>query len=157
VVTTTTSTIAVTTTLPVFCPAPGGILCNDDDPCTDDVCTTAIGCEHAEKVGLASLTCTCERTLPLVCVGEPLPRSVQRYATRACRLFNSAIDARPKKQARRLKQAVRALRRAESAVVRAQTKGVAPECAAALAAEYRGTAEHTAAILLGQPSPAPDR
>jgi hypothetical protein len=63
--------------------------------------------------------------------------------------LSAAVDARPRKQLRRIRQAVRALRRAESAVVRAQTKGLAPECAAALSEEYRGTAD-LAGILLAQ-------
>jgi hypothetical protein len=137
----------VPTTLPV-CEAPGALVCNDDEPCTDDVCTAGVGCEHFDKVGLASLTCTCERTLPAACatVAE-LPRSVLRYTNRACRLFTGAVDAKPRKLARRIKQAVRALRRAESAVVRAQTRGLAPECAAALAEQYRGTADRAAVIV----------
>ena len=134
-----------TTTLAPVCPAPGGLLCNDDDPCTDDVCTAGV-CDNVEKTGIDSLTCTCGQTLPEVCAGAQLPKSVQRLTTRACRLFTTLADAKAKKQARRLKQASRALLRAESAVVRAQRRGLAPECAAALAETYRATGDRATNI-----------
>jgi hypothetical protein len=137
-----------TTTLPPVCPAPGGLICNDDDPCTDDVCTAGI-CDNVEKTGFDSLICTCGQSLPEVCAGTQIPKSVQRLTTRACRLFTTAAEAKAKKQVRRLKQAARALLRAESVVVRAQTRGLAPECAAALADTYRVTGER-ATNLAGQ-------
>jgi len=137
-----------TTTLSSVCPAPGGLLCNDDDPCTDDVCTAGV-CDNLEKTGFDSLTCTCGQSLPEVCAGTQLPKSVQRLTTRACRLFTTLAEAKAKKQVRRLKQAARALLRAESAVVRAQRRGLAPECAAALADRYR-VAGGRATSLAGQ-------
>ena len=102
-----------------------------------------------EKTGFDSLTCTCGQSLPDVCAAVQLPKSVQRLTTRACRLFSSVAEAKARKQVRRLKQAARALLRAESAVVRAQTRGLAPECAAALADTYRVTGER-ATNLAGQ-------
>jgi hypothetical protein len=48
-----------------------------------------------------------------------------------------------------LKQAARALLRAESSIVRAQRRGLRPECAAALATSYRATGER-AVNLAGQ-------
>ena len=134
-----------TTTLPLACPAPGGLLCNDDDPCTDDVCTEGV-CDNVEKTGFDSLTCSCGQTLPVVCAGTEIPKSVQRLTTRACRLFDTIADAKVKKQIRHLKQAARALLRAESAIVRAQRRGLAPECAAALAESYRATGERATTI-----------
>ena len=137
-----------TTTLPPVCAAPGGILCNDDDPCTDDFCTAG-ECDNVEKTGFDSLTCACGQTLPVACAGTELPKSVQRLTTRACRLFTTLDEAKAKKQVRRLKQAARALLRAESAVVRAQRRGLAPECAAVLADSYRVTSDR-ATSLAGQ-------
>jgi hypothetical protein len=87
------------------------------------------------------LTCTCDRVLPDQCVGATLPKSLQRYTSRACRLFDAALEASPKKQRRRLRQGARALRRAASVVIRAQVRGLAPECAAALADQFRSTGD----------------
>jgi len=137
-----------TTTLAPVCPAPGGLLCNDDDPCTDDFCSAGL-CENVEKSGIDSVLCTCGQSLPEVCAGTELPKAVQRLTTRACRLFSTVAEAKPKKQIRRLKQAARALLRAEASVVRAQRRGLAPECAAALAEGYRTTGER-ATNLAGQ-------
>jgi hypothetical protein len=122
------------------CEAPGGVPCDDADPCTDDTCVGGV-CENAPKVGIESLTCTCDRVLPDQCVGVSLPKSLQRYTSRACRLFDAALEASPKKQRRRLRQGARALRRAASVVIRAQVRGVAPECAAALADQFRATGD----------------
>jgi hypothetical protein len=133
----------VPTTLPV-CPALGGITCNDDDPCTDDTCTPA-GCDNVPKVGLESVTCTCEQALPTVCAAEELPRSVKRNTTRACRLFSAAVTAKPRGQVRKLRQGARALQRAAAAVVRAQVRGLSPECAAALYDQYLSASDRAAA------------
>jgi hypothetical protein len=137
-----------TTTLAPVCPAPGGLICNDDDACTDDFCTAGV-CENVEKTGIDSVLCTCGQSLPDECVGTTLPKTVQRLSTRACRLFDAVTDAPARKQIRRLKQAARALLRAKSAVVRAQRRGLAPECAAVLAESY-GTTSERAVGLAGQ-------
>jgi hypothetical protein len=137
-----------TTTLPPECAAPGGLLCNDDDPCTDDFCTAGV-CENVDRTGLDSVLCTCGQTLPVECAGTQPPKTVERLASRACRLFSTVADAPVRKQVRRLKQAARTLLRAEAAVVRAQRRGLAPECAAALAERYR-VAGDRATNLAGQ-------
>jgi hypothetical protein len=62
---------------------------------------------------------------------------VQRTTTRACRLFSAAADSTPRRERRRLKLGARALRRAGAMIVRAQLRGLAPECAAALADQYQ--------------------
>jgi len=112
------------------------------------VCTAGV-CENVEKTGLDSVLCTCGQSLPDECTGTTLPKTVQRLTTRACRLFNAVADAPAKKQIRRLKQAARALLRAKAAVVRAQRRGVVPECAAALAESYGDTSDR-AVSLAGQ-------
>jgi hypothetical protein len=71
---------------------------------------------------------------------------VQRYTTRACRLFDAAVDAPARKERRRLRQGARALRRAVAVVVRAQVRGLAPECAAALADQYRSAGDQAAFV-----------
>jgi hypothetical protein len=114
--------------------------CDDGDPCTDDACIAGV-CDNVLKTGLDAVTCTCDRTQPEVCADQSLPRSVARYTTRACRLFADALDATPRRQRRRLRQGARALRRATAAVVHAQRHGLAPECAAALAEQYRDASD----------------
>jgi hypothetical protein len=128
-----------TTTVPV-CIAPGGIPCDDGDPCTDDTCVAGI-CDNAPKLGLDAVTCTCERIQPTVCASESIPRGVTRNATRACRLFSAAVDSTPKRQRRRLKQGAKALRRAAAIAVRAQVRGLSPECAAALTNQFEDATE----------------
>jgi hypothetical protein len=114
--------------------------CDDGDPCTDDACLAGT-CDNAAKTGFDAITCTCERTQPVVCAGQSLPRAVTRYTTRACRLFSEVADAPPRRQRRRLRQGARALKRAIAVVVRAQVRGLAPECAAALAEQYRDASD----------------
>jgi hypothetical protein len=70
-----------------------------------------------------------------------VPRAVARYTTRACRIFADVADAPIKRQRRRLRQGARALRRAVGVIVRAQLHGLAPECAAALAEQYRDASD----------------
>ena len=123
-----------------MCPAPNGIVCDDGDPCTDDACVAGI-CESTDKTGLDAVTCTCDRPLAAVCVGQTIPRVIQKSTTRACRLFAAAVDAKPRRQRRELRQGARALRRAVSAAIRAQLRGLAPECAAALSEQYQDAAD----------------
>jgi hypothetical protein len=113
------------------------VVCDDGDTCTDDVCVDGTTCDNTLKPGIASVTCTCEQVAPDTCEGLELPRKVQRYVTRACRFFAQAVDARPKKQRKRLRQGARALRRAIAAISRAQVHGFSPECAADLVSFYR--------------------
>jgi ribosomal protein L44E len=91
--------------------------------------------------------------VPAICAASTLPKSVQRYTSRSCRLFNVAatLENKPRARARRLRQGARALERAVSAVVRAQRRGLAPECAAALAEEYRATASRATGLSTNQP------
>jgi hypothetical protein len=98
------------------------------------------------KVGLASVTCTCDRVLPSVCAGDELPRSVKRNTTRACRLFGAAVNAKPRGQVRKLRQGARALKRAAAAVVRAQVRGLSPECAAALYDQYLSASDQASTV-----------
>jgi hypothetical protein len=102
-------------------------------------------CDNAPKRGLEAVTCTCDRTQPEVCAGESVTRGVTRNATRACRLFSEALDAPPRRQRRRLKQGVKALRRASALAVRAQLRGLSPECAAALAEQFADASERASA------------
>jgi hypothetical protein len=132
-----------TTTLPA-CLAPGGIPCDDGDPCTDDACIPALGCENVPRTGLDAVTCTCARALPDICIGQTVPKRVQKFATRACRLFSQAVDAKPARQRRRLKRGAQSLRRAAAAVVHAQLRALAPECAAALADQFRDASDRAA-------------
>jgi hypothetical protein len=98
-------------------------------------------CDNSAKTGLDAVTCTCERTQPTICASQTIPRAVARYTTRACRLFGTVADAPSRRQRRRLKQGARALKRAVAIVVRAQLRGLSPECAAALADQYRDASD----------------
>lgn len=100
-----------------------------------------IGCDNAPVGGLDAVTCTCARVLPQACEGAALPPAVERLTTRACRFFSQALDTTPRRQRRRLRQGARALRRAVAVVTRAQLRGLAPECAAALVADYRDASD----------------
>ncbi len=110
---------------------------------------SGVGCENTPLTGLDAVTCTCPPVAPSICDGQAIPSAVQRYSARACRLFAQAVDAPPRRQRRRLRQGARALRRAVAIAVRAQIKGVAPECAAALAEQY-GAASDRASSLAEQ-------
>ena len=123
------------------CEAPGGIPCDDGEPCTDDLCFPGVGCEHADKTGVAAVTCTCERELPAECADQAIPKRIQNYRIRACRLFSQALQGKPGRQRHRLKQGAKGLRRGISAVVQAQLRGLAPECAAALADQFRDASD----------------
>jgi hypothetical protein len=113
------------------------------------MCVDGVQCENAPKTGIESVTCTCVQVMPDACEGLELPKKVQRFVTRACRYFAQAVDARPRKERRRLRQGARSLRRAVSAVTRAQLQGFSPECAADLAAFYRAVSDR-AALLADQ-------
>jgi hypothetical protein len=121
-------------------------VCDDGDACTDDVCTPGVGCENPPKLGLDSVTCTCDRALPDTCAGVALPTKVQRLSARACRFFSDAVDAKPGPRRRKLRQGARALRRAIAAVVRAQLKGLPPECASDLTQGYRDASERASLL-----------
>ena len=96
--------------------------------------------------GLDGITCTCAQAVPSACDGQQIAPKVQRLSTRACRLFAQAVDAPARRERRRLRQGARALQRALNAVVHAQLRGLAPECAAALADHYRQASDR--AVLL---------
>src|SRR5262249_13535403 len=80
--TSSTSSTVPTTTLPPVCPAPGGVVCDDGDPCTVDTCVAGV-CDNSDKLGLDGVTCTCERPTPEVCANQTIPHRVQRSLTRA--------------------------------------------------------------------------
>jgi hypothetical protein len=66
--------------------------------------------------------------------------------TRACRFFAQAVDAKPRKQRKRLRQGARALRRAIAVISRAQAQGFSPECAADLVTFYREAGDRAALL-----------
>src|SRR4029077_4802420 len=47
--------------------------CDDGDPCTDDACVPSVGCVSTPASGFASVTCTCERSVPAACADQVLP------------------------------------------------------------------------------------
>ena len=84
--------------------------------------------------------------MPAACAGLVVPANIQRYVTRACRLFDAAADAKPRAERRELRQGVRALHHAITAATRAQLKGLAPECAAALTQRYSDAVERVVVL-----------
>jgi hypothetical protein len=130
----------------VACNAPNGVPCDDTEACTDDFCIDGV-CDNVPRTGIDGVVCTCERPLPLECTTQTIPTSAQRLTARACRLFSAAVEAPRAKQRRRLARGARALRRAVARVVRAQLKGLSPECAAALTTQYQDADERASAIV----------
>ena len=112
--------------------------CDDDEPCTDDICVEGVGCMNTPATGLAAASCVCRRTLPAACTTRPVPRAVVSAAERACRLV-SKVDAvsKPKKRKQLLKRAASGWRTAvQKAGARKVVKKVGAVCAQALTARY---------------------
>jgi hypothetical protein len=128
------------TTLPTSIPCGTPSACDDGDPCTDDRCLDGQGCVSEARSGLAAVTCTCERSTPAACAGEPLPESITIRRERTCALVEGAATARVHTLARRrLKRAIRSLKDSIRLLPRARREGLSDACAAALQADARDT------------------
>jgi hypothetical protein len=115
-----------------MCPVVNGVVCDDGDPCTTDICVDGV-CDNVPEPGIDFVVCSCSQPVPVVCADQTIPNRVERFAARACHLFSSALDAPAFRQRRRLRSGARALRRAVTILVRPQVRGLTPECASALA------------------------
>lgn len=155
------STSTTSTTVPRGCSSDAS--CDDHDPCTPDGCVAA-ACTHALPAGLAGAGCEIGRLLgaPL-CPTRPPParvkRGIARHIAVVPRLLEAAADAGPERPRgrRKLRAALRALRRAERRIVTAVEKGrLASECGAGLlevAGRARNALVPADAVRSAPPSP----
>lgn len=112
------------------------------DPCAPTTCGPAHLCESQPKSGLEALTCACQRTLPAVCAGQPLPAKVTQRLQHACALV---AQVRPGGASRKLvSKAANLFGSAARALGGRGVKGVAGACVTdlkALVGDDHGRAE----------------
>ena len=127
------------------CPPGTPLQCADADPCTADSCDRRAGCQHAQAMGLASVSCRVE-TLRLALDGAPtdVPQKVRRKLDGAAAKLQVAVDAAagagndPKRLRRLLKRVERRAKKVLGIVGKAARKNQLP---AALAETLRTAAE----------------
>jgi len=112
------------------------------------MCLATEGCVHLAALGFDSVTCVCQRGLVSEC--QSVPPLIERRRARSCTLFDHAASASSVRKAKRqLRAALRALRAAESATMRAgKNKKITARCVAALETAL-GDAASRARDLLG--------
>ena len=112
------------------------------------MCVADAGCLHTPAAGFDSVTCVCQREEVVEC--PSVPALIEKRRARSCTLFDQGARASDVKKAkRRLRAALRALRVAENATVRAaKNKKITANCAVALEAAV-GDAGSRARELLG--------
>jgi hypothetical protein len=139
----------VTTTTPPppppTCEVAGASVCDDGDPCTDDVCVAGLGCVSTPLEGAASVACTCQRARPATCGRDLVPRALERRKARLCGLVAGGSWS-PK----RLRAAAKKLDGTMKILVRSFAKGkVSHECADALGADVRDASDRAKRLLAG--------
>ncbi len=127
------------------------LVCDDGDPCTQNLCDPTIGCRFPTVEGLVAVSCALDLGLP-GCAGSDMPRGIQRRFARAQKLVGRAEQARSRgKQRKLLRQAARSLKGALAIASRSQRRGTLDEsCAVSLAqtlGEARNRAQAVAASL----------
>jgi len=143
-----------TTTLPSV-----GAACQRDadcpageDPCLAGACDAGGGCVRRRVGGFESLACVCSRPAPVACSGVTLPRTVTRHTDRACRAIGRARAARPAKRRRLLRQVVRRLARAQTALRSTGGGNAVPRpCGDALAAQLDDGLRRARALAAARP------
>ncbi|HWP66794.1 MAG TPA: PQQ-binding-like beta-propeller repeat protein [Candidatus Limnocylindria bacterium] len=101
--------------------------CDDDDPCTLDMCVTDVGCIHPAVASWESVLCVFERrTIPFEC-RNPLPVPLQKRLEKTELLLNVAsVEQRPNRACRKLKRAGRMARKAQRFATRWRDDGLLP-------------------------------
>jgi subtilisin family serine protease len=127
------------------------LVCDDGDPCTQNLCDPTTGCRFPTVEGVVAVSCALDVGLP-GCAGSDLPRGIQRRFARAQRLVSRAEQATKRsKQRKLLRQAARSLKGALAIVSRSQRRGTLDEaCGVSLAqtlGEARDRAQAVAASL----------
>jgi hypothetical protein len=115
-----TTTSTTSTTLPGVCPR----ACEDDDPCTADICESH-GCRHQQATGFEAITCLLGR----FCGDRPLPGKVLRQIKKAKALIVHAqeLGAHSPKAVQLLARASRRLGRAAHVADRLARRGRLPQ------------------------------
>jgi hypothetical protein len=126
-------------------------VCDDGDPCTQNLCDPTTGCRFPTVEGVVAVSCALDVGLP-GCAGSDLPRGIQRRFARAQRLVGRAEQSHNRgKQRKLLGQAARSLKGALAIANRAQRRGKLDEaCGVSLAqtlGEARNRAKAVAASL----------
>jgi subtilisin family serine protease len=116
------------------CVAPAPLVCDDGDPCTQNLCDPASGCRFPTVEGIVAVACALDAGLP-GCAGSSLPPGVEHRFAKAQRLVTRAESARgTAKQRALLRRAASALKRALRVAARAQRRGTLAEaCASSVA------------------------
>lgn len=109
--------------------------CADDDACTDDACDPNLGCIAAAKVGFGALACICARDLPAACGGQTVPKKLARRMAAACKAIARAEGAEGKKLAKLVGKAAGQIGKARRQADKG-TAGVTESCAHGLAQLY---------------------
>jgi hypothetical protein len=111
--------------------------CATDDPCYPALCVND-QCVTVEPTGFERARCVCARPLPASCASTPLPLPLVKKPAKACAQLGRAATSTAERQVRRfLSSARRAWDQSARAAVRRAAKGtLAPECAAALEADW---------------------
>jgi subtilisin family serine protease len=126
------------------CTATAPLVCNDGNPCTQDLCDPASGCRFPPVEGIVAVSCALDAGLP-GCPGSVLPAGVERRFAKAQQLVGRAEQARSRgKQRTLLRQAARALKRALAVAARAQRRGTLSQACAGSLAETLGEASDRA-------------
>jgi hypothetical protein len=110
--------------------------CDDGDPCTIDACDPAAGCRHV-PLGFTTLGEALAGALTVEpCVGQRVPRRVERLLDAARRLVTRAERTRrPARAKAKVKRALDRLEQGERALARAGRR-IEPACAASLAGRF---------------------
>jgi hypothetical protein len=120
---TATTTTTTTTTIPMPCATVG---CDDGNPCTDDVCDPATGCQHASNTSPCSDGMEC--TLADRCSGgqcQPGPSvTAGTLSTLVTGGVNASLAECGRDKRKKLKQVVNPLVQAAKAFSRAEAAGV---------------------------------
>jgi len=126
------------------CAASAPLVCDDGDPCTQNLCDPASGCRFPTVEGIIAVSCALDVGLP-GCADSALPRSIERRFAKAQRLVTRAESARGKsKQRRLLRQAASALKGALKLAARAERRGSLSESCASSVAETLNIARNRA-------------
>jgi cysteine-rich repeat protein len=101
--------------------------CDDDDPCTTDMCETTVGCVHPAVTSWDSVLCVFERrVIPFEC-RNPLPQPLAKRLEKTELLLNvAAVQQRPRGACRTLKRAARKARKAQHFATRWRDSGLLP-------------------------------
>jgi cysteine-rich repeat protein len=101
--------------------------CDDDDPCTTDMCETDVGCVHPAVSGWSSVLCVFERRdIPFEC-RNPLPEPLQKRLEKTELLLNlAATEQQDGKACRMLKKAGKSARKSQRFATRWRDDGLLP-------------------------------